>query len=84
MHYQEIMSTPDNRALLSMRKQKNKADIAANLQTISDIDSTVANYTKLITAQKNVKVAIQRTNAQLQDETTAIDKWFTDNPLPPQ
>lgn len=76
------MSTPDNRALLSMRKQKNKADIAANLQTISDIDSTVANYTNLVTAQENVKVAIKQTNTQLQDEITAIDKWFTDNPLP--
>lgn len=82
MHYQETMSTPDNRALLSMRKQKNKADIAANLQTISDIDSTVANYTNLVTAQENVKVAIKQTNTQLQDEITAIDKWFTDNPLP--
>ncbi len=78
------MSTPDNRALLSMRKQKNKADIAANLQTISDIDSTVANYTNLVTAQENVKLTIKQTNTQLEDEITAIDKWFTDNPLPPQ
>ncbi len=84
MHYQETMSTPDNRALLSMRKQKNKADIAANLQTISDIDSTVANYTNLVTAQENVKLTIKQTNTQLEDEITAIDKWFTDNPLPPQ
>lgn len=84
MHYQEIMSTPDNRALLSMRKQKNKADIAANLQTIQDIDSTLVNYTNLITAQQNVKIGIQLTNTQLSDEMAAIDKWFTDNPLPPQ
>lgn len=78
------MSTPDNRALLSMRKQKNKADIAANLQTIQDIDSTLVNYTNLITAQQNVKIGIQLTNTQLSDEMAAIDKWFTDNPLPPQ
>lgn len=78
------MTTPDNRTLLSLRKQKNLADITANLQTISDIDSTVANYTNLISAQTIVRSEILDKNSQLQFEISAIDQWFTDNPLPPQ